>query len=122
MTKQKADTSFLWVQYCVHVLLATILVPAFCFLVDVLFSSAHPEFERAILGPTFALPIFLGVAGGIHWGKTLPSLSSRLIFLPAFLVVLWYVIATIQSHSYREGLPRYLLNNYLLPPPLLRRK
>ena len=117
MTKRNADTSFLWVQYCVHVFLAAILMPAFCFLVDVLFSSAHPEFERAILSPTFALPILLGVAGGIHWGRTLPPLSSRLIFLPAFLVVLWDVIGIVQSHFYPEGLPRYLLNNYLLPPP-----
>lgn len=105
----------------VFLLLATVAVCLICFVVELVLDTSFPRYaitiERFFLGPTFLVPISIGLFAGFRWGRTLPRLSSRLIFAVPSLIALWELVAIIRSSYYPQGLSRNLIDNYLLPAP-----
>jgi hypothetical protein len=78
-------------RYLCHAALASYGVLAINFVIEFLIGEMVGSYNRFLdyvfFGPTFLIPVLMGLIIGYYLGKSLPALSSRLIFLiPLFLM------------------------------------
>jgi hypothetical protein len=90
-----------------HLALATYGVVILSFLFGLVSSILiRPPNERfvdyVIIGPTFALPILLGLLIGYKLGRRMPPWASRLLWVPSFLL-----LAVGLYGDYKDGYPNF---------------
>lgn len=100
-----------------HLALATYGIVALCFLTGILLHLVIGFLDRFleyfVFGPTFALPIILGLLAGHRFGRRLPALASRLLWVPAFVLLAWQLYLEYKLRYPGENMRAELWNNYV---------
>ncbi len=121
-TNAVPDRRFRWVEYCVHLLLATCASELVCFavelLLDVLFPRQALLIEQFFVAPSYIAPIALGGTLGFVWGKRLRRLASRTLFFPPLLLLAFETFWVDRSYLLPgQWNPQHILDNYFRPMP-----
>jgi hypothetical protein len=114
----KVETTFPAVlKYLGHLALATYGIVALSFLLEFppsLVLGPHGRFlDYFVIGPTFALPIALGLLAGHRFGGRLPALASRLLWVPPFALLIYGLYSEYQYRWPGENFQAELWNNYV---------
>lgn len=100
-----------------HLALATYGILALSFLPEILLHFVIGPQDRFldyfVVGPTLALPIILGLLAGHRFGKRLPALASRLLWVPPFLLLAHELYWGYKLPYPGENVPMHLWNNYV---------
>jgi hypothetical protein len=115
----KVETIFpLVLRFLGHLALATYGIVALSFLIELplnlVVGSQNSFLDYFVIGPTFAVPIILGLLAGHRFGRRLPAVASRLLWMLPLLFLayqLYFVDYRLQYPG--ENVRAELRNNYV---------
>jgi len=116
------DRTFRWIEFCVHLFLATCVVELVCFAAQLVFDLLFPRqalwMEQLFMAPSYLAPVALGGTLGFIWGRKLRPLASRTLFLPSLLLLAFQIFWVDRRYLLPgQWNSKYILDNYFRPLP-----
>jgi hypothetical protein len=100
-----------------HLALATYGIVALSFLPEIplrlIIGSQDRFLDYFVVGPTFGLPIILGFLAGHRFGRRLPALASRPLWVPPFVLLVSQIYLEYEYRWAGEDIRAQLWNNYV---------
>jgi hypothetical protein len=101
-----------------HLALATYGIVAISYLLEltvglVIVSKDHRFLDYFVVGPTFALPAILGLLAEHRFGRRLPALASRLLWVPPLMLLVSEMSLYYRYPWPGEDLRAELWNNFV---------
>ena len=101
-----------------HLALATCGIVVISFLLEltvglVIVSQDHRFLDYFVVGPTFAVPIILGLVAGRRFGRRLPALASRLLWLPPLVLLVSEMYLNYKYRYPGENMRAEIWNNFV---------
>jgi hypothetical protein len=117
-TAPKSEKWPVWIRYCLHAGLASVGVTALSFGLEDLIRRLDPglpfdSLEAAFWGPTFAVPVAIGMVLGACFGSRLPRLAARLLFVLPLLLAIEAIMSLLRDAHLYESTLSFLQRTFL---------